>query len=455
MALLEHVGLRIGLVALLFPVHAFGVGAESPQIAALRDGNVGARDAAARSFWERVEKSGTPLIEPIDDGANVRVTFVWREPVTSEAPNAGLIGSFVPGGSRTLALFERVPGTDVLRVSFEVSAGARYRYYLAWPQGRHSEATAISSLTLNGLSYELFADPRAARRYNDFDGKPIPTSYFEGPAAPEEPWLAPRDVMFQGVAARRVNPPVRAPAGEVEAIEISSRTLGNVRKVFVYTPAAYRRTGKSLALLLMFDGEAYLQAVPTATILDNLIADRALPPLVAVFVSSIDDTHRSAELQPNARFAKLIVDELLPAIRKRWNVTHDPRRAVIAGSSFGGLAAANIARLYPRAFGNVLSMSGSYWWHPTESDDEGDAAFEAGSGWLPRLYASTERLPLRFYVCVGVGEGSGMLAPNRLFRDVLTARGYSLRYEEFQGDHSYLNWRDSLVAGLRHLLGKT
>jgi enterochelin esterase family protein len=439
-ALLKNVGSRIGLAALLLPLHAFGAGAESPQIAALRDGNIEARDAAVGSFWERIEKSGTPLVEPIDGGAKVRVTFVWREPIASETPNVGLIGSFVPGGSRTLAHFERVPGTDVLHVSFEVSAAARYRYYLAWPEGRHPEKATISRLTLNGLSYELFTDPRAAHSYDDFDGKPIPTSYFEGPAAPEEPWLVPRSAVKQG---------------DVETIDVASRTLGNTRKVSVYTPAAYRDAAKSYPLLLMFDGEAYLQAVPTATMLDNLIADHVLPPLVAAFVSPIDETHRSHELQPNTQFAKFIVDELLPAIRKRWDVTRDPRRAVIAGSSLGGLAAANIARLYPRAFGNVLSMSGSYWWHPTESDNEDDAAFESGSGWLPRLYASTERLPLRFYVCVGLGEGNGMLAPNRLFRDVLTTRGYSLRYEEFQGDHSYLNWRDSLVAGLRHLLGET
>lgn len=426
------------VVAILSTSVAFASGDESPRIAALRAASPEAREAIVAEFWRSVEATGTPLVEQVAaDGGAVRVTFLWRAQPGEAESNIGLIGSFVPGGSRELVHFERITETDVLAKSFTVDASARYRYYLAWPEGRQRDAQAISRLELNGLAYELFADPRAAQTFpDDGDGEPVATSYFEGPRAPAEPWLA---------------EPSSAPRGNLETIDFESRALGNTRKISIYVPAGYRPRGPGYPFVLLFDREPYLRSAPTVRILDYLIAQGSVPPTVAILVSPIDEAHRGEELRPNARFESFIVDELMPAMRKRLSLSRDPRRAVIAGSSLGGLASASIARSHPNVFGNVLSMSGSYWWFPKVDESNGDASAEEGSGWLPRKYAASPRLPLRFYVCVGLGEGQGMLAPNRLFRDVLTAAGYPLRYEEFHGDHSYLNWRDSLASGLRFL----
>lgn len=434
----------LGLVPLIWAAVAVPCAADpagdSPIVETLRSAPSQEKSAALERFWKDVEKGGTPFIETVDGSpGKARVTFVLRAAHADEESNAGLIGSFAPGGSRVLARFERVPGTDVLQKSFIVDARARYRYYLAWPQGREIDEQAIARLSLDGLTYELFADPRSRLFYMDEDtGRALRTSYFDGPAAPSEPWLAPR----VGVAQ-----------GSVETIEVASKTLGNTRKVSIYTPAAYRSGGSGYPFLLLFDREAYLQPVPTATILDNLIAAGTVPPLIAILVSAIDEQHRDVELRPNRKFAAFIVDELLPRVREVRRLSRDPRRAIVAGSSLGGLASAYLAQLHPDSFGSVLSMSGSYWWYPDESEKDDAAVAQAQSGWLPRQFAAHKRLPVRFYVAVGLGEGEGMLAPNRLFRDVLTSRGYALRYEEFHGDHSYLNWRDSMVAGLTYLLG--
>ena len=434
-------GWSVPLIASLFPSLCGAESAgESPRIAALRAATAQEQAVAVEGFWRALERDGTPIVEAIEGSpAQARVTFVLRAESADEESNAGLIGSFVPGGSRELARFERVPGTDVLQKSFIVDARSRYRYYLAWPQGRAQDAQAIAGLALNGLTYELFADSRSRLFYSDEDGgRLLRTSYFDGPAASAEPWLAASSDVAHGL---------------VETMEVASRTLGNSRKVSLYTPAGYRPDGSGYPLLLLFDREAYLEAVPTATILDNLIAAGAIPSLVAVLVSAIDEGHRSDELRPNPEFAAFVIDELLPRVRRMRRISRDPRLAIVGGSSLGGLASTYIAQLHPETFGNVLSMSGSYWWYPDESEKDDVAVAQARSGWLPRQLAARDRLPVRFYVAVGLGEGEGMLTPNRLFRDVLTSKGYVLRYEEFHGDHSYLNWRDSMVAGLRYLLG--
>ena len=104
-------------------------------------------------------------------------------------------------------------------------------------------------------------------------------------------------------------------------------------------------------------------------------------------------------------------------------------------------------------FGNVLSQSGSYWWHPGFTLTEDDA-FRQQMGWLPRTFASGTRLPLRFYLEVGRAEGSNMVLPNRFFRDLLTARGYEVDYHEFAGGHEYVSWRGRPGPGLIALLGR-
>ncbi|MBL8268738.1 alpha/beta hydrolase [Steroidobacter sp.] len=428
----------LALVALLTWVSSATAehSAEVPEITAIRSATPETRAAAVAALWSAVEKRGTPLLESVPgQPEQMRTTFLWRQTETDNESNVGLIASFAPGGSRQVVPFERLPGTDVMQTSLLVDARARYRYYLAWPRGRNDDPQAVWRMQANGLTYELFADPRSQHRYvDDFDGAPTPTSYFEGPSAPAEAWLQP-------------DPSIAA--GAVDTFEITSAILNNRRRVSVYTPPGYARSSKRLPLLVLFDREGYLLSVPTPTILDNLITDGTLPPLVAVLVSAIDNTRRSEELAANAQFAKFVVDELLPRVRKNYRVTRDPRLTVVAGSSLGGLSSAYLGYLHPETFGNVLSLSGSYWWHPSA---DGEHSTAQGSGWLPHQYAARPRLPLRFYLAVGSAEGEPMLAPNRLFRDVLTAKGNPLRYDEFQGDHSYLNWRNGLVEGLSFLL---
>jgi enterochelin esterase family protein len=109
------------------------------------------------------------------------------------------------------------------------------------------------------------------------------------------------------------------------------------------------------------------------------------------------------------------------------------------GASFAGFT-------HPEVFGNVLSMSGSYWWNP-QDDLEPE--------WLTRQFARSPKRPVRLFVAIGLMEMKDrQLATNRHFRDILIAKGYSVEYREFNGAHSYLNWRGSLADGLLYLFGE-
>ena len=158
-----------------------------------------------------------------------------------------------------------------------------------------------------------------------------------------------------------------------------------------------------------------------------------------------DAAARALELPCNEAFAAYIAEEIVPWVRERYRVTRDASRVVIAGSSYGGLAAAYVAFKHPQIFGNVLSQSGSFWWSPTDEEP----------AWLVRQFATTARLRLRFYLDAGSfegGEAGGNLGTTRFLRDVLRAKGYSVDYREFIGGHDYVNWRGTLADGLIALL---
>lgn len=214
-------------------------------------------------------------------------------------------------------------------------------------------------------------------------------------------------------------------------------------------------------MLIVFDGAQYTSVVPTPVILDTLLAADRIPPMVAIFVDNADGTDeersaaRSRELPCYPPFADFLAQELIPWIRANYHVSAEPSSTIVAGSSFGGLAAAYAAFRYPEIFGNVLSQSGAFQWKPGHDPFQPDSGEESEDEWLIREYAIGPLQDVRFYLDVGIfdsrtlpGERPGILLANRHLRNVLRAKGYALHYAEFCGGHDYACWRGTLADGL-------
>ena len=409
----------------------------SPAIEALRKQL--AHGQTTDAFWQAQARSGTPLVEPIEnDSQRVLVTFLWRG--TPGTRNVAVLGSF---GSRPIAdsTMAQIEGSDVWYLTLRLPSGARFMYSLS----------PNDPLTFDG--------PRAAQRAASSQGDPLNPnrwqcapaasryecqSMVELPGAPPQPWIVPNTAN---------------PAGTVDKHRIKSELLKNERNLSVYTPPNYRAGGAPYALMVVFDEGAYLNAVPTPVILDNLIAAGKIAPLVAVLIANPNQEARNRELPPNPAFADFLANELIPWVRARYTVTTDPRQTVVAGSSYGGIAATYAGLRHPEIFGNVLCQSGSFWWAPDHgAGPNADAMTE--TGWLAKEYIKSPKLPLRFWMDAGVfevdtnGAGGAILEPSRHMRDVLLAKGYEVHYRQFASGHDYLNWRGTLADGLLALVGK-
>jgi enterochelin esterase-like enzyme len=427
---------------------------ESPRIAALRSAIESGDKAVVPTFWEDMSKTGTPLIERLpDDQENMLVTFLWKG--TPATKNVLIVWFPFTMQSPDKYRLTQIADTSVWFRTLKVNKRKRFIYRLA--------PDAPSFRSQDDYGGDLFPtiwagsqiDPLNGNRWApDPEDPDVPAhqgfSAVEMPDAPPQPWVTRR----KGI-----------PEGKVERHMLTSAVMKNEREIGIYVPAGYAKTAPPYGLLILFDENAYLKndkqsaRVPTEAILDNLIAEKRIPPMLAVFVDNGPGNARSRELPCNPAFADFLNFELVPWVRRLYNVTPDPQQIVVGGSSYGGLAAAYAALRHPETFGNVLSQSGSYWRTPPKTPGGSDFDSTAEPNWVAKQFISSPKLPVRFYMDAGSdeidlsGKGASILVPNRHLRDVLLAKGYEVHYQEFNGGHDYLSWRGTLADGLILLMG--
>lgn len=403
--------------------------ATSPRIHALIEALSRHEPDALAAFWAAAERDGTPLVEPADSAPDACiVTFLWRTaaPLQQVLLIVDTLTDLYRRSDMTPCFMQHIEGTDVWHISYQLKADLRATYHF------HPVGMGRPPLTAGAKSRDEWLAVLADTHHDPFNAKTFPSrrgrgvlSVLELPDAPAHRWWQPRP---------------DTPQSRVIEQRISSDILKNERRVWVYQPAQPPADGTAYPLLVLLDGQVWIELAGIQTTLDNLIAAGEIPPMMALAIDSLDSDTRGEELTCNPAFVQFMTDELFSWARAHHPVTSDPTQTIISGQSYGGLASAYAVFHAPEHFGNALSQSGSFWW---KEDDESSDDNE----WLTRQLAVTPRQAGRFYVTVGWQEWM-LLAPNRHLRDVLMAKGYPLIYEEYNGGHDYICWRGGIADGL-------
>src|SRR5688572_19464446 len=153
---------------------------------------------------------------------------------------------------------------------------------------------------------------------------------------------------------------------------------GTQHTYWVYVPAQYDPS-QPAALMIFNDGQAMMAEpgdVQAHHVLDNLIFRREIPVMLGVF---INPGRRPDQPEPNPRdwgdwtsnrpdeynpatdkYARVVVEELMPALKKEYNVSPDPDLHGIMGASSGGCAAFAAAWFRPNDFRKVITFVGSF-----------------------------------------------------------------------------------------------
>ena len=212
---------------------------------------------------------------------------------------------------------------------------------------------------------------------------------FIPPSAPAQPYVHGPDSQRQpGV-----------PQGKLTRHSWSSKIFpGTLRDYWVYVPAQYDAQ-KPAALMVFQDGGGYVREkgpwrVPV--VFDNLIHKGDMPVTIGIFINpgllpgqSPDHQaryNRSFEYDAlGDRYARFLIEEMLPEVGRHYNLSSDPNDRAIGGSSSGGICSFTVAWNRPDAFRRVLSFIGSY-------------TNLRGGQIYPSLIRKSEPKPLRVYL---------------------------------------------------------
>jgi enterochelin esterase-like enzyme len=198
---------------------------------------------------------------------------------------------------------------------------------------------------------------------------------------------------------------------------------GTSRNVDIFIPAQYV-PGTPVPFLIIQDGDEQLNAYKTDVVLMNLIHQKRLPVMAAIFVNRPDNgPKRSLEYDClDDDYSKFILEEIIPLAKMRHpdlKLTDDPNGRGSLGKSSGAPAAFTLGWRHPEAFTRITTFNGTF----ISICRDGP-----GAGTYPGLVKASPMKPLRVYMFSGDGDNGGFAAGNQAMADALQSKGNPWRY---------------------------
>ena len=221
--------------------------------------------------------------------------------------------------------------------------------------------------------------------------------------------------------------PSRAQTSAVsDAQLIRSEILGYTQQYWVYTPAGYDSL-EDLPVLFLSDGAWYKDTGNLPVVLDSLITQGAIEPVLAVFLDAripenVRLNRRTGQFFCNPLYIQFYKEEFIPAIDAAYKTRRDRTARTIAGLSFGGLNSACFGLHAHDVIEGIAMQSPAT--HPVRT--------------IHQSYQDSVQLPIRIFL--SSGDHKDNEARTRTFRDILQAKGYPMKYIEVPFAHNWDNW---------------
>ncbi len=227
------------------------------------------------------------------------------------------------------------------------------------------------------------------------------------------------------------------PANPAKLVLTTSHPAPYTRHVAVYVPSQYV-PGTPAPFIIGTDGPDRT----LFTVLNNLIAEKKLPVMIAISVGNgsgdAQGSERGLEYDTmSGLYAEWVETELLPLVEAKAQVklTRDPDGRATMGGSSGGSCALIMAWYHPELYHRVLTYSGTYvnqqWpWNPQTP--------HGAWGFHESLIPNSPRKPIRVWMEVGDRDlylpnimndnmHDWVLANENMAR-VLAAKGYHYQF---------------------------
>ncbi|MFN7995051.1 MAG: alpha/beta hydrolase-fold protein [Bryobacteraceae bacterium] len=205
--------------------------------------------------------------------------------------------------------------------------------------------------------------------------------------------------LYPGIA-REPNTFAEPDPSDPAKLIVQSHPAPYTRKVAVYVPSQYV-PGTEAPFIVGADGPDPM----LFTALDNLIAEKRVPVMIAISIGNgsgdAQGSERGLEYDTmSGKYAEFVETEVLPLVEKRYNVklTKDPDGRATTGCSSGGAAAMSMAWYRTDLYHRVLSYSGTFvyqqWPYNAETPH---GAWDFHQTLIP----NSPKKPLRIWMLVG------------------------------------------------------
>jgi enterochelin esterase family protein len=245
------------------------------------------------------------------------------------------------------------------------------------------------------------------------------------------------------------------PPGVLHHERFYSQSQQRMRGVVVYTPPGYDpKSARRYPVLVLLPGTPGDETEWTSggglaeVMFDNLIADGRMPPAIVVMhASDVDPRATTRRGDDNLGQAeKILIDEVVPLVRRRYAVRTDAGSWAIAGLSLGGEFAVYVGLRHPKVFAGVGSMSGSLV--ARGDPDEGLPSMDQRFG---SALAQPDILKKYKLIWIGCGTADNICRGSRVFVQRLEAAHVPHVWREYVGGHQMPVFRRELVDLLQAL----
>lgn len=230
------------------------------------------------------------------------------------------------------------------------------------------------------------------------------------------------------------------PAGKIDTVQYTSRTVGSTRKALIYTPPGYSKQKRYPVLYLLHgiggDEKEWLNGGHPQVILDNLLAEGKITPMIVVMPNgrAMKDDRATGNIMAGdkvaafATFEKDLLNDLIPFVEKKYAVLADREHRAIAGLSMGGGQSLNFG------LGNLDTFAwvGGFSSAPNTRKPE---------ELVPNPEAAKQKLKLLWISC---GDDDRLITFSRRTHDYLFEKDVPHVYYLEPGVHDFKVWKNGL-----------
>lgn len=229
------------------------------------------------------------------------------------------------------------------------------------------------------------------------------------------------------------------PHGSLAVRRYYSKTLGCTRTMRVWTPAGYEKGKSKLPVLYLIHGggdtdTSWPAVGAAADILDNLLADGKIQPMIVVMPNGT--IHTSDMMGEVPLFAKDMTTDIIPFIESNYRVKTDKDSRAIAGLSMGGMETLETSLQNIDMFSYVWVLSSSF----APGKSPADEAARLG------VAQNAQKINKSFRQFVFTQGGPSDIAYQNGIntRTEFEKLGVKFEYMEVEGGHSWYAWRQNL-----------